>query len=256
MAQSHFQSPFLTAAVAAIVSASPAIADEAEDEKAANLAELRATITAIVEAQTLASRETHDWQARKAIMGELLDIHRREIELLTEELNASGQSAPGHSEAVTQAKDDIAALRETRATLTAAVERARPRVIALAIRFPAPLAAEITSELATLENWTTGDEPRDALQSLLAILSKANQFNRRITRALEVVNDREAEVLYLGLASAFYADRSGNAGIGTPAASGWKWQADPSINRQVLRAFEILDQKRPPARVELPLHIE
>lgn len=256
MARFHFQNPLLAAAVAAIIFACPAAADQAEDEKAANLAELRATIAAIVEAQTLASRETHDWQARKATMADLLDIHRHEIELLTEELDTSGRSAPGHDEAVTQAKADIAALRETRATLTAAVERARPRVIALATRFPAPLASEIIPDLATLEAWTTGDEPREALQPLLAVLSKAAQFNRRITRAFEVVDGREVEVLYLGLARAFYADRSGNAGIGTPAASGWMWQADPAINRQVLRAFEILDQKRPPARVELPLHIE
>jgi len=230
--------------------------DAVADEDAVSLEELRATISGIVETQTLASGELRDWESRKVVMVDLLEVHRREIELLTEELETSGRSAPGHDEAVTEAADEITALRETRSKLTAAVERSRPRVIALARRFPRPLAAEVQSELASLSAWETGSEPREALQPLLGVLSKASQFNRRISRSLEVVDDREVEVLYLGLARAFYADRSGVAGVGVPAAGGWEWRADASLNRQILRAFEILDQKRPPARVELPLHIE
>lgn len=228
----------------------------AGEEDSAALEELRATISGIVDVQTQASKELRDWETRKAVMGDLLDVHRREIELLTEELETSGRSVPGHDEAVASATEEIAALRETRSRLTAAVERNLPRVIALAQRFPRPLTSEVQSELASLSAWQSGDEPREALQPLLGVLSKASQFNRRISRSLEIVNEREVEVLYLGLARAFYADRSGVAGIGMPAAGGWEWRADPSLNREILRAFEILDQKRPPSRVELPLHIE
>lgn len=226
------------------------------DDEAVPLEELRAAISGIVEIQSQASKELRDWETRKVVMAELLDVHRREIELLNEELETSGRSAPGHDDSVAGATEEIAALRETRAKLTAAVERSRPRVLALARRFPGPLAAEVQSELASLAAWETGNEPREALQPLLGVLSKASQFNRRISRSLEIVNDREVEVVYLGLARAFYADRSGVAGIGVPAADGWEWRADTSLNRRVIRAFEILDQKRPPSRVELPLHIE
>jgi len=241
--------------VAAIVATTWLGSPARADADAASLEELRATIAAIVEAQTLASRESSDWEARKAAMADLLDVHRREIELLTEELETSGRSVNGHDEAVAAAKAEIAALRETRAKLTAAVERAGPRLLAIAARFPAPLTREVESEIATLNTWKSGDEPREALQAILAVLTKASQFNRRITRTLEPVDGREVEVLYLGLARAFYADRSGNAGTGTPAADGWAWQSDSAINRNVLRAFDILDQKRPPARVALPLQI-
>jgi len=226
------------------------------DDEAASLEELRATISGIVETQTLASKELRDWEARKAVMAELLDVHRREIELLDEELEISGRSAPAHDDVITEAADEIAVLRTTRAGLTEVVERCRPRVIALVQRFPRPLAAEVQSELASLTSWESGGEPREALQALLGVLSKASQFNRRISRSLEIVEDREVDVLYLGLARAFYADRSGIAGVGLPAAGGWEWRADASLNRRILRAFEILDQKRPPSRVELPLHIE
>ncbi|MFU8892054.1 MAG: DUF3450 family protein [Luteolibacter sp.] len=226
------------------------------DENAASLEELRATISSIVEVQSQASKELRDWEARKAVMADLLDVHRREIELLDEELASSGRSAPGHDEVVIAAQDEIAALRETRAKLMAAVDRARPRVLAMSLRFPRPLAAEIESEIASLAAWKPGDEPREALQPLLGVLSKAAQFNRRISRSLEVIDGREVEVLYLGLARAYYADRSGVAGTGAPADGGWEWRADGALNRNVLRAFDILDQKRPPARIELPMQIE
>jgi len=226
------------------------------DEVAGSLEELRATISGIVGLQSQASAELRDWEARKALMADLLDVHRKEIELLAGELDISGRSAPGHDDAVAEARAEIAALRNARANLTAAVERARPRVLGLANRFPQPLAAEVQSELTSLAAWQPGDEPREALQPLLGVLSKATQFNRRISRSLEVVDGREVEVLYLGLARAFYADRSGVAGIGLPSAGGWEWRSDASLNRSILRAFEILDQKRPPSRIALPLQIE
>jgi len=228
-----------------------ALADEA-----AQLAELRETIARIVDVQTRASQELHDWEGRKATMADLIDLHRRELELLGEELGQSGRSAPGHDEAVTEAQDEIAALGAARARLAEAVGRARPRLLALAGRFPAPLADDCRSELATLAAWQPGGEPRDALQPMLGVLAKAAQFNRRISRSMATIEGREVEVLHLGLARAFYADRSGNAGIGLPAADGWQWRSDPALNRAILQAFDILDQKRPPSRVGLPLHIE
>ncbi len=246
----------LAAAVACLATAGFAHADQDGADEEVTVEELRETIAGIVEAQTIASRELHDWEARKALMADLLDVHRREIELLTEELETSGRSAPGHDDAVTEAESEIADLRETRANLTAAIREARPRLHALSERFPKPLANDVSEDLARLAAWEPGDEAREALQPLLGVLAEAARFNRRFTRSLEVVDDREVDVLYLGLARAFYADRSGNAGIGLPGAGGWEWKADPALNRRVLRAFDILDQKRPPARVELPLQIE
>ncbi len=228
----------------------------ADDGGDAALAELRETIGRIVEIQSANSAESRAWEADKARMDELLDIHRREIELLAAELDGSGRSAPGHDEAVAEASAELEALGAARTRLNDAVLRARPRVLALAARFPAPLADDCRSELATLSAWDPGRDSRDALQPILGVLAKAAQFNRRISRTMETIDDREVDVLYIGLARAFYADRSGVAGTGKPASDGWQWEGNPAINRQVLRAFEILDQKRPPTRVDLPLHIE
>ena len=228
----------------------------AAPEDTAQIEELRATISGIVELQSQASAELREWQARRDAMAELIEIHRREIALLGEELEKSGRSAPGHAEAVEAANQEIARLREVRSGMADLIERIRPRMVALSARFPRPLRDEIESDAATLEQWNRGDEPRDAMQAMLAVLSKASQFNRRVSRSHEVVDSREVEVVYLGLARAYYADRSGVAGIGIPGVSAWEWRPDPALNRRVLRAFDILDQKQPPARIDLPLIIE
>ena len=67
----------------------------------------------------------------------------------------------------------------------------------------------------------------------------------------------EVEILYLGLAVAFYVDRAGeNAGTGRPGAAGWEWSADNAIAGQVRRAIDIHSKSAEPGFVELPFKIQ
>ncbi len=220
------------------------------------ITELRETISKIVDTQTLESRERLDWQSRKAEMQALLELHQRELALLDEELAKAGQSAPGHQDTTDSLKSEIESLRASRRATSEAVARNVPRAIALAKRFPSPLIQDAETELAALDAWKPSDEPREALQSVIALLAKAHQFNRRLTRVPEIRDKREVEVLYLGLARAFYADREGNAGIGRPGPDGWTWQARPEIHSELTTAFATLDKKLPPTMVELPLQLK
>lgn len=221
-----------------------------------DIAALRETISKIVDTQTLESKERTDWEVRKAEFSALLEIHRKEITLLDEELQKAGQSAPGHGESSDAMKAEIESLKETRLLVSEAVARNVPRAIALTARFPDPLKEDCESEIASLRIWAPANEPREALQSILSILAKAQQFDRRLTRTTEIRDGREVNVLYLGLARAFYADLKQGAGIGVPGADGWKWTAKPEIRADLLAAFDTLDKKRPPAMVRLPLEIQ
>jgi hypothetical protein len=221
-----------------------------------DIAALRETISKIVDTQTLESKERTDWEARKAEFAALLELHRREIELLDEELEKSGQSAPGHGESSDSMKAEIESLKETRRLAKEAVARNVPRAVALTARFPDPLRKDCETDIASLAVWTADDEPREALQSILSLLAKAQQFDRRLTRSTEIRDGREVDVLYLGLARAFYADRKQGAGIGKPGPDGWTWTTKPEIRSELLAAFDMLDKKRPPAMVRLPLEIQ
>ena len=226
----------------------------AEPENVAVI-QLRETISKIVDVQTTESQERLDWKARKDEFAALLDLHSRELKLLDEELSQAGQSAPGHVESAEEIKAEIAALKQARSLTTEAVSRNLPLIKSLAKRFPQPLVKEAEVELATLSAWKPTDEPRDALRSILALITKAEQFNRRFTRTTEIREGREVEVLYLGLAQAFYMDRKDQAGIGQPGADGWVWKAKPEIRPDLTAALESLDKKRPPTMVTLPLEI-
>lgn len=217
---------------------------------------LRETISKIVDTQTLESTERTDWESRKAEFAALLELHRKEIALLDEELEKAGQSTPGHAESSDAMKAEIESLKETRRLAKEAVARNVPRAIALTKRFPDPLRKDCETEIAALTAWAAADEPREALQSILSVLAKAQQFDRRLTRTTEIRDGREVNVLYLGLARAFYADLKQGAGIGEPGADGWTWTARPEIRAELLAAFDTLDKKRPPSMVRLPMEIQ
>lgn len=217
---------------------------------------LRETIAKIVDTQSLESGERLGWEARKAEIAALLELHRRELSLLDEELGKAGQSAPSHGEATLEMKTKIEALKQIRRLTAEAVARNVPRMISLAERFPDPLLADATAELAILNEWKPADEPREALRSILALLAKAEQFNRRLTRTTAIQDNREVQVLYLGLAQAFYTDRKEKAGIGKPSTDGWTWKPRPEIRSELDNALDSLDKKHPPAMVTVPLEIE
>lgn len=225
-------------------------------EPDASVAALRLTISKIVDTQTLESKERNDWEAKKAEFAALLELHRREIALLDEELEKAGQSAPSHGESTDEMKAEIEALKQSRRLAKETVARNVPRAIALTRRFPDPLQKDCESEIASLTAWTVADEPREALQSILSLLAKAQQFDRRLTRSTEIRDGREVDVLYLGLARAFYAGRKEGAGIGSPDSDGWTWKAQPEIRTELLAALDMLNKKSPPAMVRLPMEIQ
>lgn len=218
--------------------------------------ELRETISKIIDVQMTESEERLDWEARKTEMSRLLDLHQRELKLLDEELEKAGQSAPGHSETTEELKAGITALKAARRTASEAVARTTPRTLALAKRFPAPLLASCETELATLNSWKAADDPREALQAELSILAKADQFNRRLTRVADIRGNREVEVIYLGLAAAYYTGNGSNSGSGRPGPDGWIWTEKPKIHSEISKLFDTLDKKRPPAMITLPLKID
>ncbi len=232
----------------------PASAQESSED--ATVIELRETISKIVETQSQSSRERNAWEERKATMAALLDLHYKELVLLNEEFKTSGASAGGFDETKTANEAELASLKTARRNTSATIGNSIPRLMAITKRLPTPLLTDCETDLAALAAWKAGDEPRNALQPMLSIISKSIQFNRRVTRSTEVRDGREVGVIYLGLSNAYYADRGKLAGIGRPTADGWQWTPRPELHGEVTKAFSILDQKRPPALLELPVTLD
>ena len=234
------------------------VAQEAADpaEVDAQVVELREAISKLVDVQTLESKERHDWAAKKAAFTNLLELHQRELKLLDEELAKAGKTAPVHEEQTAEMEAEIEALKEARRLTSEAVARNKRRMDRLTPLFPLPLIDDMQDELTVLRMHGPEDEPREALMAMLGIIDKAEQFNRRFTRSIERGKDQEVEKLYLGLAQAYALGRDGYAGYGKSTMDGWEWTDAPEIAGALKEIFEIMDKKRPPATVTLPLKLD
>ncbi len=227
---------------------------QGEDSEAA-VAELRETIAKIVDVKAQTSRERSEWETQRATMAELLELHARELQMLDEELAAAGRSAGGYDSERRAAEAAIDAFRAAKAQTAEVVARARKRALALAKRFPEPVARETAEDRLRLESWQPGNDPRDGLLAILGMIAKAEQFNRSVRRSHEEREGRMVEVVYLGLARAYYVDSNGDAGIGEPGPEGWEWSPREGIAAAVRGALAQLDRKSPPQLVELPVRI-
>ena len=112
--------------------------------------------------------------------------------------------------------------------------------------FPPPLREQLDAAVERLES---EDRPAAPLQNryrdVLAVLIEAGNFQSRLTLDTELREldgeTVEIEVLYFGLASAVYIDRSGETcGIGKPGNDGWTWTPQAGLATSVRKIIDSL----------------
>ena len=101
----------------------------------------------------------------------------------------------------------------------------------------------------------------ERFQNVLGILNELNKTNNEITVSYEVHHladgkPSEVKVLYVGLAQAYYVSARGEGGVGRPTGDGWKWEPSKAVASEVLTALEILEGKRSPDFVRLPVKLQ
>ena len=228
-----------------------------------------------VQTERLISEEKTSWQVEKQQMQDLLEIYKKELKLINEELNVAGSSADLIDENKEKLESGLAQYREAKQILRSSMASLVPRMQKLVGRFPAPLVAELDSDIDLIRSPEALDKPRDVLKSIIAILNAAGSFNRTLTLAEEtriLANGKKitVSVLYLGLCRAYYAADVGPlAGTGVPAATGatgatgdtaaaggWLWAEDGDIADQVRRTIAVHKKSAQPQLVELPVQLQ
>ena len=64
------------------------------------------------------------------------------------------------------------------------------------------------------------------------------------------------DVIYLGLAQAFYAAEQGDtAGVGRPSQAGWQWQDQPRLAKDIRAALAVERKDSPPQLISLPIQL-
>ena len=233
-----------------------------EPENVAEPIKTRELIRQWVKTERLVSEEKTAWQVEKKRMEELLALYQKELGLLNEELGKAGGAAASIDKDKIKLEGELGRYRAAQKLLASSMARLLPRVQTLIQCFPDPLQDEVAADIDALNAQDVLKQPRDVLRSTLSVLSTAERFNRSVTLVEEVrqVGDGKkvsVDVLYLGLARAYYAAQSGDtAGVGMPSKEGWKWQSQSDAAENIRQAIAVYRKDEQPQLLKLPVAIE
>ncbi len=228
-----------------------------------SLEESRLTLSKWIETQQIISKERNDWQQGKEILQGRIDLVGKEVGLLKERI-AQSEAAVAESN---KKRDELSVERDQLVAVTGqlstAVRAMEVQVRKLAKRMPEPFAVKLVPLLQRIpaEGADSRVSTAERFQNVLGILNELNKINSEITvtyeiRTLANGSSSEVQVVYVGLAQAYYLSPTGEAGIGHPTEDGWKWEPAPAASAAIFDALEIIQGKRTPSFVPLPITIQ
>ncbi len=234
----------------------------ADGARQPTLEETRLTLAKWIETQQIIAKERNDWQQGKEILQGRIDLVGKEVGVLRERIRQSeeavAQSDRKRDELVAQ-DTELKALGEQLANAATVMEE---QVRALLKQLPDPVKGRIAPlvERIPADPAATRVTPAERFQNVLGILNEVNKANSEISVAYEIRtladgSSSEVQVIYLGLAQAYFLSPKGEAGIGRPTEDGWKWEPAPGAANQILLALEVIEGKHVPTFVPLPIKI-
>ncbi|MDO8349122.1 MAG: DUF3450 family protein [Planctomycetota bacterium] len=254
--------PTRTAALVLFL-AVPALAQGGEPATAATIDDTRVTMGKWIETQQILAKERKDWQQGKEILVDRIDLLKKEIASLEDKIKlatAAAELASQKRSALVAETDQLVVID---ARLVAAVAGMEDEVRRLFPSLPESLQTKVAVLFQRMPMPTTTMRlsASERFQNVLVILGEVNKQNSEITvdqevRTMPDGKRTEVQALYAGLGQAWYVSPAGNAGVGRPAADGWKWEPRAAIARQVRAAVEILQGKQTPAFVPLPVKLQ
>lgn len=206
--------------------------------------------------RAIASRHS-DWRTEKqALEAEirLLEAELRRLDLAIEDARQSRDRRRAEADAITAAN---ARTRNELAAFEAAIPRFQETLRSFLPQLPPETASTIRPLLKRSQRpgLSLPDRFNEIAAATLRIAEAAQGV--RVTTGLREMPDgdiREVEILYLGLAAAWFVDSTATrAGTGSPGPEGWIWARDDSIAPAVARAVRIAREIDQPSVVELPL---
>ncbi|MGA1266736.1 MAG: DUF3450 family protein [Phycisphaerales bacterium] len=232
-------------------------------EQPPSVEETRLTLSKWIETQQIIAKERNDWQQGKEILEGRVELVSKEVSQLKERIAQSESAVAESNRKRDRLAEENAQLKQTGAQLASAVTTMEAEVRTLAALAPEGVATKLAPLLQRIpaNPDTTRVSAAERFQNVLGILNELNKANSEITIAYEVRqmadgSSSEVQVIYVGLAQAYYLSPRGEAGIGKPTAEGWVWRAAPGEAGRIYTALEIIQGKHPPAFVGLPISIQ
>ncbi len=228
-----------------------------------SLEETRLKMDKWIETQQIISKESKDWQQGKNILNGRLELVNKEIATLTEKNKLAETSLADTGKKRGELLTENDRLKATVTQLAETITGVEADIQRIYKQLPQPLQEKLQPlhQRIPADPAKTTVATAERFQTVLGILNELNKANNDISISYEVHNlaggkPAEVKVIYVGLAQAYYVSARGEAGIGRPAADGWKWEPSKNSAREILVAQEILQGKQTPAFVPLPVKIQ
>ena len=240
-----------------------AAASSGSAKPAPTLDETRLTLSKWIETQQIISKERNDWQQGKEILQGRIELVGKEVGILKDRIKQSEAAVEESNKKRDELVAENDALKASGTQLGEAVTLMEGQLRKLMKQMPEPVATKLTPLIQRIpaDPSNTRVTVAERFQNVLAVLSELNKANSELAISYEIRkfadgSSGEVQVIYIGLAQAYYISPRGDAGIGRPGEDGWTWTPAPEAASAILSTLEIIQGKESPAFVPLPITIK
>lgn len=222
--------------------------------------DVRSVLQKWVETERLASKEEQAWLENRAAMKDVFTALGKEEKILSEKIRTTKNLTVQADRERSGLLKERGSYQKSSAELVRKIADYERQVLNLVVSLP-PL---LQQELGLLHKTLTNNDDLSLsvrARTVISIIRQIEKFDNTITltrdiRKLAADKEAEVEILYLGLAQAFYVDKSTKyAGWGEITPEGWYWREKNELAANIREAIDIHESRKAPELVELPLKI-
>ena len=234
----------------------------AQDQAAVQkeIEQARQVIESYVQTRQKIAKEQNEWESYQELTQRRIDLYKDEIADLEATISEAEEQTTSAERRIAGIRADIQVLRSATEIVSSSLPRLEQKVRELYAYFPTPLKDKVTNLVQQLGNKSLQTSDRMAL--VIGVLNEVDKFNSGFTHVTDEMrlgnNTKLVDVIYLGLAIAYYADKDGKiGGMLVPAEKDWQWvQKDelaPLVHQAILY---YTNEVKPAMMVDLPIEIK
>lgn len=220
----------------------------------------RTVISKYVDTRQEIARAKNEWQSYRELTERRINLYEMEIEQLRETIDDAEADTTQAEREIDRIKDEISVLREANDLVDEALPDMEDKLRELNQYFPKPLKSKVQRMVQQLGK---GRQASDRMAVVIGILNEVDKFNSEFNfdtdeKTLDSGETKLVDVIYLGLAVAYYADSDGTiGGVGTPAEGEWNWEERNDLAQSIRNAVLYYNGDIKPALlVDLPVDLQ
>lgn len=232
---------------------------QSQDSVNERIEKTRKVIDKYVDTRQEIAKAKNEWKSYKEITRRRVDLYEREIESLESTISDAEDQTSQAEREIARIKDDISELRDANEIVEDALPEMEEMLRQMNKAFPKPLESKVERLVKSLGKGKTSDR----MAVVIGIMNEVDKFNSNFNfdtdeRQSPDGETRLVDVIYLGLGTAYYADKEGViGGVGTPGDDGWEWEDKNDIAPTVRKAIQYYNGDIKPAMlVDLPVKVQ